>query len=141
MRVSVVVCADDTPIMIRITHICSSMGESMVRILIVANVPILGEALETFIAHEKDMAVSRIDPGIGDDVTGEILRIQPDVLIIEDDMANALLPASGKDLLDHGRLLVIRISSEKAIMQVCEARHVPVTSMSDIVDTIKVFNI
>lgn len=116
-------------------------GQTMVRILIVANVPILGEALETCIAHEEEMEVFRIDPGVGDDIAGEILRIQPDVLVIEDDRVNTVLSLSNQNLLDHGHLLVIRISSEREIMHVCEARHVPVTSMADIVETIKAFNL
>jgi hypothetical protein len=128
-------------IMIVIRKSCSPMDKSMVRILIVANVPILGEALETVIAHERGMEVFRFDPGAGDNLAGEILHIQPDVIIAEDDTVNETLSASSGNILDQGRLLVIRISSEKEIMQVCEARHIPVTSMADIVEIIKIFNI
>lgn len=112
----------------------------MVHIVIVANVSILGEALEGFVADESDMKVYRFDPNDHEDIVGEILRVQPDVLIFEEGAMDGLPPASGPKLAESKRFLVIRIFPEEDTMHICERRSVPVSSLADIVSAIKAFN-
>jgi DNA-binding NarL/FixJ family response regulator len=55
------------------------------QVLVVENQLLLGAGLQSLLANRTDLAVSGITPGDHEDLVREIRRIQPDVVLINED--------------------------------------------------------
>ncbi len=109
----------------------------MVRVLIVTNRSILGEALEKLLARETDLVVKSVMPVSEDDVKQAIDNFRPSVTIIEDRLL--CINLIGRDLLwsGTGSLRFITVSSEKNEVEIIEICRVPLSGLKDLVKQVR----
>lgn len=104
----------------------------MLRILVMVNNIILGEAIENLFSLNDDCLVMRMLPTVESKLALVIDRFQPAVIIIEESVAGVNPEELDVTSADPGYLRVITISSEQNEVAIKDIYRVPVAGLGDL---------
>jgi hypothetical protein len=111
--------------------------QKMITVLIAASSSILGEAIEKFLSCEDDLRVKLILIPPEVDLKFEIDRLQPDVVVIEDDVLTRVKLNMEDWGLDLSRLRLVTVSIHKNEVEIDQRYWVPITGLTDLLSLIR----
>ena len=112
-------------------------GNRMIRVCVIANDSLLGDAMAWVLSREGDLEVLRLTPRELGDVYQAIHEHRAEVIILDESLSDDQR-ITAKDLLrKDGRLLVITMSPQKPHLEICESYQISNPGLAQVVDLVR----
>jgi hypothetical protein len=112
----------------------------MIRVLVIAESSLLGDAIVSRLAQEDNLDVVRIKQHDLRKISKAIPERCSVLIIIEDGDSDAAFITANNLFQDYGCFRVITISSEKHHLHVCDSYDMPVSGLTQVINLAKGFS-